>query len=274
MLGRALRLGYEAGVTGLAAMVAFNLLLAIFPLALLALFVWGRLLESQALEASALEDLRRLFPSASASTLAGTLSHLRSSSITLGVVGGLGALWASASFWGALDTAFCRIYPLPCRSWLAQKRLALLMIFATLALVATTVALPALQSVAVHGAERLPFGLSHVSQLTYVASLLVGHLVLFVLLALVYWLVPNGRIPLAAVWPGTATATVFSSAVGIVFPIYLARISSIAHLGSSVAFAFVALIWFYAQALALLAGAVVNSLRMGETAPGPATQSI
>src|SRR4051812_45827533 len=70
-VGGDLRLGYDAGVTGLSAMVAFNLLFAIFSVALLALFVWGRLLESQALEASALEDLRGLFPAASESTLTG-----------------------------------------------------------------------------------------------------------------------------------------------------------------------------------------------------------
>ena len=40
------RKSYEDGLTGLAAMVAYNLLLSIFPLALIALFVAGRVLES------------------------------------------------------------------------------------------------------------------------------------------------------------------------------------------------------------------------------------
>lgn len=243
-------------------MIAFNWLLALFPLALLALFVWGRLLESQALEASAIADLRRLFPSASEQTLSGAVSHLRSSTRTVGVVGALGALWASASFWGSLDTAFCRIYPYRCRGWLAQKRLASLLVLATLALVATSVALLVLQTVVAHGAARLPFGLAQVSVFAYAISLAAGHLVLLALLVLVYWLVPNGRVPFAAVWPGAVTATVVSSVVGIAFPVYLARVSSVAQLGSSVAFAFVTVIWFYAQALALLAGAVVNSTRL------------
>ena len=38
------RKAYEDGLTGLAAMVAYNLLLSIFPLALIALFVAGRVL--------------------------------------------------------------------------------------------------------------------------------------------------------------------------------------------------------------------------------------
>ena len=40
------RKAYEDGLTGLASMVAYNLMLAIFPLALLALFVAGRILRS------------------------------------------------------------------------------------------------------------------------------------------------------------------------------------------------------------------------------------
>lgn len=262
VLVRALRLGYRSGVTGLAAMVAFNLLLALFPLAMLALFVWGRLLESTALEASALADLRRMFPSANDSSLAAALAQLRASSPALGVVGGIGVVWASMSFWSSLDTAFCRIYPRPCRSWLAQKRLALLMVAATVAFVTVTVALPALQSITVHGAERLPFGLSRLSQVAFVVSLLLGHAVLLILLGLVYWLIPNGRVPFAAVWPGALAGTLLSAAIGIAFPIYLTRVSSLAELQGSIAFAFVSLIWFYAQALALLAGAVTNAVRL------------
>jgi membrane protein len=265
---RALGRAYEAGITGLAGMVAFNLLLSLFPLALLALFVWGRLLGSPSLEASAVHDLTRLFPSASESSLRETLAQLRDSSLTLGIAGTIGALWTSMSFWGALDSSFCRIYRLPCRSWLAQKRFALLMVFATLALGAVTVAVPTLQSLVVGGTDDLPLGLAGVPRLAYAISLLAGHLVLLVLFALVYWLVPHGRVTRSAIWPGAVVATALASAVGVAFPVYLARVSSLAHLGSSIAFGFVALLWFYAQALSLLAGAVVNAGRLARSPGG------
>ena len=58
------RKAYEDNVTGLSGMVAYNLLLSIFPLALLALFIAGRVLESGDLERSVLQDLQQLFPSA------------------------------------------------------------------------------------------------------------------------------------------------------------------------------------------------------------------
>lgn len=270
MLRRSLGRAYEAGITGLAAMVAFNLLLSLFPLALLALFLWGRLLDSHALQVSALHDLSRLFPSASARSLNETLAHLRQSSLTLGITGTIGALWTSTSFWGALDTSFCRIYGLPRRGWLAQKRFALLMVLGTLALAATTVALPTLQSIVVGGAHDLPFGLSGVSPLTYAISLVAGHLGLLALFSLMYWLVPNGRVPRAAIWPGAVFATVVAGAVGTAFPVYLGSVSRLADLGSSVTFGFVALLWFYAQALSLLGGAIVNAERLAHSAGGTA----
>jgi membrane protein len=58
------RKAYEDNLTGLSGMVAYNLLLSVFPLALLALFIAGRLIESSDLEQSILQDLQQLFPSA------------------------------------------------------------------------------------------------------------------------------------------------------------------------------------------------------------------
>ncbi len=56
------RKAYEDNLTGLASMVAYNLLLSIFPIALVALFVAGRVLRSADVQESVLLDLERLFP--------------------------------------------------------------------------------------------------------------------------------------------------------------------------------------------------------------------
>ena len=45
------------------------------------------------------------------------------------------------------------------------------------------------------------------------------------------------------------------------FPIYLSNVSSLSRFGSTVGFILIALLWFYVLSLALLAGAVINSLR-------------
>ena len=72
---------YEDGLTGLAAMVAYNLLLSIFPLALIALFVAGRVLRSPELAASVINDARTIFPTAAQSTLVEGVRRLQRETI-------------------------------------------------------------------------------------------------------------------------------------------------------------------------------------------------
>src|SRR6476620_3357803 len=115
------RKAYEDNLTGLAAMVAYNLLLSIFPLALVALWVGSRVVRSHEVQASVLLDLKRIFPSAAESTLSSAIERLEQFSTTAGIVAIVAAVWFAASFWGALDTAFCRIYHRACRSWVRQK---------------------------------------------------------------------------------------------------------------------------------------------------------
>ena len=115
------RKGYEDNLTGMAAMVAYTLMLSVFPLALVGLFLAGRILASEEIERSVVVDLQRLFPSAAESTLLDGLRRVRESSTTVGIVAVIAAVWFSSTFWGALDTAFCRIYHRECRSWVRQK---------------------------------------------------------------------------------------------------------------------------------------------------------
>jgi membrane protein len=251
---------YTDNVTGMAAMVAYNLMLSVFPLALVGLFVAGRVLSSEDIEASVVEDLQRLFPDAAESTLIDGLRRIQESSTTVGIVAVVAAFWFSSSFWGALDTAFCRIYHRDCRSWVRQKIFAMGMIVVVLLFFAASVAIPALQGLVVNGAEDLPFGLGEIRGLVYGLSL-AGSLVLnFAILCLVYWRVPRGPIPWRCVWPGALGAVVAMGVVDYVFPLYLTSVSTL-RVGTSFVFVLIVLVWFYALAIILLAGAIVNELR-------------
>jgi YihY family inner membrane protein len=263
------RKAYEDNLTGLSAMVAYNLLLSIFPLALLALFVAGRVLRSSELQTEVLVDLRRIFPSAAESTLTDGIRRLESTSTTVGIVAIATSAWVSASFWGALDTAFCRIYHRPCRTWVRQKLFALGMLAVVLLFIVASVAVPTLQSVLVNGTSDLPFGLSGVQGLVYGISLVAGVVLLFVALCATYALVPKGRVPWGSVWPGALGATVAMGIVDYGFPLYLANVSSL-RIGTSAVFVLIALVWFYALAIILLAGAVVNELRFERAQGRPA----
>jgi membrane protein len=255
------RKGYEENVTGMSAMVAYNLLLSIFPLALLALFVAGRILESRELEQSVFEDLQGLFPSAADDTLSRALARVRDSSNTFGIVALLSSIWIGSSFWGALDTAFCRIYHVPCRSWVEQKRFALLMLGVVLLLMAATVAVPTVQSLLASSADDLPFGLSEVRAFVYAATLAAGLLLLFLILCIVYWTVPNRNVPWRAIWPGAGAATLAIGIVDYAFPAYLGNVSSISQVGTTFVFVLIVLLWFYVLAIIILGGALINAMR-------------
>jgi YihY family inner membrane protein len=241
-------------------MVAYNLLLSLFPLALIALFIAGNVLQSQSLETRAILDLKRLFPTTSETTITSLLVHIRDHTTGFGVIALVTSVWFGASFWGALDTAFCRIYHVECRKWVAQKRFSLIMLVVTLLLVAATVAVPTAQSILVRGAHKLPFGLAHLSGVVYVVTLLAGLTVLFGVLCLIYSAVPNRFVPWRAIWPGAAAATLAIGIVGYMFPVYLSR-SPLGQVQSTVLFVMILLIWFYALAFIILGGALINATR-------------
>jgi membrane protein len=254
------RKAYEDNLTGLSAMVAYNLLLSILPLALVALFIAGRVLRSPEVQQSVVLDLERLFPSAAESTLSDAVRRLQESSTTAGIVALAAAVWFAASFWGALDTAFCRIYRRPCRSWPRQKLFALGMFAIVLLFIVASVAVPTLQSLIVTGADDLPFGLSDVRGLVYGLTLAGGVVILFGALCATYLLVPRGPIPWRCVWPGAISATAAIVVVDYAFPLYLQNVTSL-RVGTTFVFMLIVLVWFYALAIIVLAGAVVNELR-------------
>ena len=78
---------------------------------------------------------------------------------------------------------------------------------------------------------------------------------------MIFWAVPKGHMPWRAVWPGAAFVTIAAGLANWLFPIYLSNVSSLSRFGSTLGFILIALLWFYVLSLALMAGAVINSLR-------------
>lgn len=259
---------YEDNVTGMAAMVAYNLLLSVFPLALIALFGTSQVLQSPDLQERIFGDLRQLFPNAAESTLTNLLNQIRTSTTGLGLLALAVSIWICTSFWGALDTSFARIYhTMGSRGWVRQKRFGLAMLLVSLLFIAATVAVPALQSIVVHGAADLPLGLAGIKAIVYAVTLVGGVTLLFAILVIVYWTVPCEPTPWYAVWPGAAAATAAITAVDYAFPAYLANVSTLSGLGTTLIFIVIVLLWFYVVAIIILGGAVINSMRLESGPP-------
>ncbi|HZO04894.1 MAG TPA: YihY/virulence factor BrkB family protein [Solirubrobacterales bacterium] len=255
------RRAYEENVTGLSAMVAYNLMLAVFPFALLVLFVFGQVLKIEGVETSVLSDLQRLFPSVEQDTLTDVLNRIENNSTTIGIAAFVGSLWIGASFWGAMDTAFCRIYHVECRGWIEQKRFSFAMLFVVVLFIAASIFVPAVESALLSSTDRLPFGLSSIKAIDTVLLLAAALLVTFGICSVIFWAVPKGHMPWRAVWPGAAFVTFAAGLANWLFPIYLSTVSSLSRFGSTLGFILIALLWFYVLSLALMVGAVINSLR-------------
>jgi uncharacterized BrkB/YihY/UPF0761 family membrane protein len=63
------------------------------------------------------------------------------------------------------------------------------------------------------------------------------------------------------VWPGALFMAIAGGIANWIFPLYLVNFSTVGEFGRIVSFVLIVLIWFYALALGLLAGAVINALR-------------
>jgi YihY family inner membrane protein len=256
------RVAWDSNITGLSSMVAYNMLLGIIPIALLGLFVAGQVLSSSAVQHSVLNDLQEVFPGTAENTLDALLDQVRNSTTSTGVLALVASLWLGSSFWGALDTAFARIYDGSSRKWLEQKRFALSMLIVVLVFMVATVAVPAAQSILRAGVDDLPFDLAHVAAFVYAGSLAVSLVLLFGCLVVIYARVPNLRVPWRAVWPGALGATVAIGVVDYAFPAYLSNISTLARFGTTIVFVLIMLGWFYVLAMIILGGAIVNALRL------------
>ena len=252
---------YRENVTGLSAMVAYNLMLAIFPFALLVLFIFSQILRIEGIEAGVISDLQRLFPDAEQQTLNNALSSVRSNSAAIGIIAALGSIWIGASFWGAMDTAFCRIYHVECRGWWEQKRFSLGMLVVVALFILGSVVLPAGEGALIDSANRLPFGLNEIQSLDSVILISVTLILNLAVCSMIYWAVPKGHMPWRAVWPGAVFATLVAGLANWLFPLYLTNISTLSNFGSTIGFVLIALLWFYIVALTMIAGAVINSLR-------------
>jgi YihY family inner membrane protein len=262
-LKRFWHLAWDSNITGQSAMIAYNMLLGVVPIALLGLFIAGQVLSSAEVQRSVLADLRNVFPGSTERTLNKLLNEIRGSTTSTGVLALIFSLWLGSSFWGALDTAFARVYGCKPRPWLAQKRFGIAMLGVVLLFMIATVAVPTAQSLLRAGERHLPFDLAHVTAFVYAVSLGASVAVLFGCLSLIYSRVPNRPMPWRAVWPGALSATAAIGLIDYGFPLYLSSISTIARFGTTIVFLLIVLAWFYVLALIILGGAVVNALRLG-----------
>jgi len=239
--------------THLAAMIAYFALLSFVPLVFLALALLG--LGGRTTESSYfVEELQKVFPSASVSSIVSGVDKIRRNATSLGLIGAAFLLWSSLSLFSVLESAFNIVYGRPNRGFLHGKALAV--VFMLTSLVALFAGL-VVGGVGAHLLNRFAPGFLGSPVVANIVSIVVSSIGIFVFLLTAYRYLTNARLTFREVLPGAIVATIALEATFQVLPYYL-RLSK--HVPAAQAFGgpVLLLIWLFLMANVIVFGAEIN----------------
>jgi membrane protein len=234
-----------------ASALAFNAMLAMFPLILGVLAIIGLSVRDPATETRVQLLIIHSFPGSAQGDLLQALQGVKQSAGWFGIVSIAGLLWSASGIFGSMEFVFAEIFGIRQRDMVRQKLMGFVMMIVLVAAVGFTVIANTLAAV-------LPY--------SWLPSFVIGALVMMTLLVLLYRLVPNRAFALRDVLPGAFLAGVLIEVLSLAWPLY-ARISNgFNTYGKGFALFFLLAAWFYLLSNLILLGAVYNKLRRGEPA--------
>jgi membrane protein len=243
-----------------AVVIAWNALLAIFPIALALAAVGGLILSRAGLSERAIETavLTMLPQGADAQQSAlDAIESLQRQKGVFAVVALLGFLWTASGLFGAMEKAFARVFRTTQRSFLRQKLMSLAMmgLFTVLAVagVGTSALLPLLDQI-----PGVPISLT-TGSLGVVLQVVIGTISGFLLFFAIYYVVPNRHQRLRGVVPGALVAGAAFEGLALLFPLYIQFNQGINMYGRSFALLFVLLAFFYFLGVITMLGAEINA---------------
>lgn len=258
---------------GLAAQLAYYLILALFPLILVLFSVLGTF-SSPDLASSLLGYFSQVLPGQVYSLIEAYMGGILSGDngapglLSFGI---LGTLWAASGAFSALINALNRAYGVEeSRPFWKVKLLAILM---TLALSGIVLAAVILLVFGPQIGEAISgyFGLSTVFDMTWnVLRWVVALLFLIVTVALVYYVAPDVEQPLRWITPGGVVGVLLWVLASLGFSFYVGNFGSYDETYGSIGAVIVLLLYLYISSLAILFGAELNAtlVRMKEEISG------
>ncbi len=246
----------------LAAALAYNLLMAIFPIALAILsilgFIFG-ILNPQAYHDLIYTRLGSIFPLAvSSGVILNITAQLSRSSGFLAILAVVLAIFNGSRLFVLIEAIFGIIYHVRQRAFLQQNLMAIGMLLLFVVLIPIMVLVSAGPALVITILKNTP--LSQVPGIPFFFSLggIVGGLLAsWILFEAIYVVVPNQRISFRNSWLGALVAAVALELYLILFPLYISRFLN-GYVGQA-GFAVILLVFFYYFAVILLLGAEVNA---------------
>jgi membrane protein len=244
-------------------LLAYALLMAIFPLFLVLLAIAGLSLNN--LSPDALASLSKSL----AATLPGTtggaivdavLANLRRSTGWLFVLGLLLALFTGSRLFITIESALSVVFRLRPRDALHQN----IMAFAMVLLFVVLAPILFLASSASDAIAQALFSSNANKALARVLGIFTAFVVAAALFGAIYIVVPNRPVQWKEVWKGTLVGAALLVLYELLFPLYQNNFLKPGNYGSVAGFAIVILVFFYYFAFILLLGAEVNSWAAGQ----------
>jgi Virulence factor BrkB len=150
-----------------------------------------------------------------------------------------------------MEFVFAQVFGIKQRNMVRQKLMGFVMMFVLVVAVGLTVAANSV-------AGLIPYASS------WVASFVIGALVMVVLLVLLYRFVPNRAFRFRDVLPGALLAGILIEVLSLAFPLYARYAGGFNTYGAQFGLFFLLAAWFYLLSNLILLGAVYNKFRLGE----------
>jgi membrane protein len=253
--------GYTTvNASDMAAAVAFNTLIALVPMLLLAVAISGLFLKSDQVMEQARLAIERLIPGETTDEAFMAALTARQNSGWIGVISFLGLAWVGTGFVSCLARSMNKIYGARTSGYINEKQrgFIVLLIFSFLFIISTVAAILPTFFVS----QNLPDVFDRwilASGRYQLVGYGIGFATAILLFFTLYRIIPNAGQRLADVWPGSLTSAVLFLGVSQAFPLYIRLTGGGNRYGQVLGF--VSLLVFSLLVLAhiILFGAYVNA---------------
>jgi membrane protein len=249
-------------VMNFAAGLAFNLITAIFPIAIAIIAIAGLIFGSfdPSYQGTLIHSIENNFPQqiSSGHVLEPALKSLNKNAAFLVIIAVLIAIFGGSRLFVSIENYFDIIYHTRPRNIIPQNIMALAMLLLFVILVPLMVFASSLPALVQSILKATP--VSHIPGYGLIFSalgILTGLLISWVLFEAIYIVVPNQHINFRNSWRGAVLAAVALQIYLLVFPFYVSHF--LGNDSGQVGFAVILLFFFYYFAVILLLGAEINA---------------
>lgn len=260
-------------VMNLAAALAYNLLTAIFPIAVAILSILGLILGhlSPSSYNNIFNALQTVFPKtiSNKDLLISLKDQLARVSGPLGILAVLVAIFGGSRLFTLMEGCFDIIFHVKPRGAIQQNVMAIGMLLLFVILIPIMIAASSGPALVFSLLKYTPFASAASSgPLVFIGGILSGLIASFILFLAIYVVVPNKSIRFSDSWLGALVAAVLLELFLSLFPFYVTHFMN--GYGGQVLFALVLLAFFYYFAVILLLGVEINAFFAEKVVATPA----